>query len=290
MSSSDRQWAVVGSGGMLAADLIPLLAGRDVHAFTRQDLDIRDAEAVRRELADFDVVINCAAYTAVDDAETHEDVALSINGMGAENLAENCAVTGARLLHISTDYVFAGDADRPYSELSPLAPRTAYGRTKAFGELAIRTLIPESSWILRTAWLYGSHGANFVSTMKKLERERDTLDVVDDQQGQPTWTRDLAERIVLTVDRDLPAGIYHATNAGSATWYELARAVFELLGADPDRVRPTTTDKFPRPAPRPAYSVLGHEAWTSVGVPPMRDWHAALIAAAPEMLTDSRHV
>jgi dTDP-4-dehydrorhamnose reductase len=284
MSESDRRWAVVGAGGMLAADLIPLLAGRDIRTFRRSELDICDVAAVQRELRDVDVVINCAAYTAVDDAETHEAEASAINADGVRNLAQVCAEMNSRLVHISTDYVFAGDASSPYSESAPRDPKTAYGRSKAAGEAAIASLIPESSWILRTAWLYGSHGPNFVSTMRRLEAQRDTIDVVNDQQGQPTWTKDLAERIVETVDRDLPAGIYHATNSGSASWFDLARAVFHLLGADPERIHPTTTDKFPRPAPRPAYSVLGHERWTSVGVQPMRHWHEALVDAALEIL------
>ena len=284
MSQTDLRWAVVGAGGMLAADVIPLLGGRDVRTFTRQQLDICDPAAVRTALAEVDVVVNCAAYTAVDDAETHEDEALAINAQGAGNLAATCAAAGAKLVHLSTDYVFAGDAADPYSESSPRDPKTAYGRTKAAGEIAVQAVLAESSWIIRTAWLYGSHGPNFVSTMKRLESERDTIDVVDDQRGQPTWTKDLAERIVQTVDRDLPPGIYHATNSGSASWYELARAVFELLGADPARVRPTTTDMFPRPAQRPAFSVLGHDGWIAAGMPPMRPWQEALVAAAPELL------
>jgi dTDP-4-dehydrorhamnose reductase len=284
MMSQDLRWAVVGSGGMLAADLVRTLGDRDVRTFTRQQLDICDADALRDGLIDVDVVINCAAYTAVDDAESHEQQALAINGHGVRNLAEVCAARGTRLLHLSTDYVFSGDADVPYVEDAPRRPLTAYGRTKAEGEVAIRAAIPHTSWILRTAWLYGASGPNFVSTMKRLESERETIDVVDDQRGQPTWTRDLAARILLTVERDLPPGIYHATNSGSATWFELARAVFELLGADPDRVRPTTTDSFARPAARPAYSVLGHNSWMKAGVTPMRHWHEALVAAAPELL------
>ena len=280
----DLRWAVVGAGGMLAADLLAVLGDRDVRAFTRQQLDIRDVAEVRDGLTDVDIVVNCAAYTAVDDAESNEEQALAINGLGVHNVAAACAAHGARLVHISTDYVFSGIAEVPYAEQSAREPRTAYGRTKAAGEVAIRTLVPDSSWILRTAWLYGQHGPNFVSTMKRLESERETIDVVDDQRGQPTWTRDLAHRILLTVERGVPSGIYHATNSGSATWFELARAVFGLLGADPERVHPTTTDKFPRPAPRPAYSVLGHNGWMKAGVPPMRHWMQALEAAAPDML------
>ena len=284
MNVSDRRWLVVGAGGMLATDLLEVLADRKVRALSRRELDITDLNAVQAAVVDADVVVNCAAYTAVDDAESNEPLAYSVNALGAENLARACAASQASLLHISTDYVFAGDAHTPYSEDARRDPQTAYGRTKAAGEAAIESHLPDAAWILRTAWLYGSHGPNFVSTMKRLESEREFVDVVDDQRGQPTWTRDLADRILLTVEANLPSGIYHATNSGEATWFELARAVFEFLGADPDRVRPTTTDKFPRPAPRPAYSVLGHQRWDAVGQSPMRSWREALDAAAPTLL------
>ena len=143
----------------------------------------------------------------------------------------------------------------------------------------MRATLPDRSLVVRTAWLYGAHGPNFVRTMCALEAARDTLDVVDDQRGQPTWSADLAAQIVAAVDAGVPAGIYHGTASGETTWFGLARRVFELLGADPERVRPTTTDKFPRPAPRPAYSVLGHDAWQAAGMRPMRTWTDALDAA-----------
>jgi dTDP-4-dehydrorhamnose reductase len=144
-------------------------------------------------------------------------------------------------------------------------------------------MLPEASYVVRTAWLYGQHGANFVRTMVNLEASRDVLDVVQDQIGQPTWTHDVAAATIALVRSAAPAGTYHATSGGSTSWYGLARAVFEELGADPARVRPTTTDRFPRPAPRPAYSVLGHEAWQKAGVLPLGDWRARLSAAFPSL-------
>jgi len=192
------------------------------------------------------------------------------------------------MVHISTDYVFAGTATQPYAEDSPLDPRSAYGRTKAAGEQQVRAILPNDSLILRTAWLYGAHGPNFVRTMMGLEATRDTLDVVDDQRGQPTWARDLATRVVTSVDADLASGTYHATSSGDTTWFELTRRIFVKLGADPERVRPTTTDAFPRPAPRPAYSVLGHQAWEAAGLSPLPHWSDALDAAWPSLLSASQ--
>jgi len=281
-----EHWLVIGNLGMLGSDLIDALAGRDVTGIDRPDIDITDAESVNDAVQGFDVVINCAAYTAVDDAETHEETAFLVNAVGPANIARACARTGARMVHISTDYVFAGDAQTPYQENSLPAPRSAYGRTKIAGEWAVRSELPHAGLILRTAWLYGANGPNFIRTMMNLESQRETLDVVDDQRGQPTWTVDLAARIVESVDHDVPAGVYHATSTGETTWFGLTRRIFELLGADPERVRPTTTDAFPRPAPRPAYSVLGHEAWTGVGLPPLRNWRTALDAAWPVLTKD----
>ncbi len=272
---------------MLGRDVVDVLARRraDLRAPAREDLDITDAAAVAAAVANADVVVNAAAWTDVDGAETAEDAATRVNGDGVRMLAEACAASGARLLHVSTEYVFAGDAATPYAEDAPPAPRSAYGRSKLVGEQAVRELLPDRGYVVRTAWLYGEHGASFVRTMIRLSRERERLDVVDDQRGQPTWSRDVATRLVELGGRpDAPAGTYHATSSGETTWCGLARAVFENLGEDPDRVRPTTTDRFPRPAPRPAYSVLGHEGWAEVGMAPLRPWRDALREALPAIV------
>ncbi|HVN11810.1 MAG TPA: dTDP-4-dehydrorhamnose reductase [Kineosporiaceae bacterium] len=282
MDVSGRRWLVTGARGMLGRDVVAALAAAgvpedDVTAFGRADLDVTDLGAVAAAVAGHDVVVNCAAWTAVDDAETQEAAAFAVNALGAANLARACAAAGARLVHVSTDYVFSGlDQDTAYREDDPVGPRSAYGRTKAAGEWAVRALLPGRSWILRTAWLYGEHGPNFVRTMARLEAQRAVLDVVDDQTGQPTWSLDVAGRIVDVVRRDVPPGTYHATSSGRTTWYGLARAVFALLGADPDRVRPTTSAAQSRPAPRPAWSVLGHDAWGAAGLRPLRPWDEAL--------------
>jgi dTDP-4-dehydrorhamnose reductase len=272
------RWAVVGAGGMLGSDLRKRLRDQDLVALTRGDLDITDHDAAVEALGWHrpDIVVNCAAWTAVDAAEDHEGEAFAVNAIGAANIADACREVAARLVHISTDYVFDGMATTPYSETAPLRPRSAYGRSKAAGEWAVQSILPDRSWIVRTAWLYGAAGPNFVRTMIRLAKERDTVDVVDDQRGQPTWSADVAHQIVELVEAGAPAGAFHATASGTATWFDLARAVFELLGADPERVRPTTSDSFIRPAPRPSYSVLGHDAWHRIGLAPLPHWRTSL--------------
>ncbi|CAM5667152.1 dTDP-4-dehydrorhamnose reductase [Streptomyces fumanus] len=288
------RWLVTGAGGMLGRDMVAELTrrGEDVVAAGRADLDITEPAALEAAFAGHrpDLVVNCAAYTAVDDAETDEARALEINGEGPRLLARTCAAHGARLLHVSTDYVFAGDRDAgPYPEDHPPAPRTAYGRTKLAGERAVLEELPDASAVVRTAWLYGVHGRSFVRTMLELEGRRDTVDVVDDQRGQPTWSADVAARLAdlgPLVGRGA-TGVYHATAAGETTWYGLAREVFALIGADPDRVRPTGSAAFPRPAPRPAYSALAHGRWQHTGLPAPRDWRSALHEALPRIRKES---
>ena len=215
------RWLVVGCDGMLGQDLVAALGespgAHEVTAVDRDVLDIIDPEACLAAVADHDIVVNVAAWTAVDEAETHEAQAFAVNAVGAANLARACAVAGAQMLQVSTDYVFAGDATSPYDEDAPLAPRSAYGRTKAAGEWAVRTYLPSASWVVRTAWLYGAHGPNFVKTMARLAAERETVSVVDDQRGQPTWTVDLAAAILRLVTAEAPFGTYHGTSSGDGS-------------------------------------------------------------------------
>jgi dTDP-4-dehydrorhamnose reductase len=279
------RWLVTGAGGMLGRDLLALLPAEDVVAATRAELDITDPAAVADAVRGIDVVVNAAAWTDVDGAESDEEAAAAVNEEGPRLLARACHREGARLLHVSTDYVFhgnvAGDpAEAPaWPENAPTAPRSAYGRTKLAGEQAVLAEAPDAAYVVRTAWLYGEHGRNFVRTMIGLEASRPTVDVVDDQWGQPTWSRALAARLIALGESDAPAGIYHAAAGGRTTWFGLARAVFAAVGADPDRVRPTTSAAFARPAPRPAFSVLGQERLVGVGVAPMPRWDDALAEA-----------
>lgn len=275
------RWLVTGAAGLLGHDLVAVLRARDdaeTTTLTRVDLDITDPEAVLQAVAGHDVVLNAAAWTDVDGAEAAEDAAHAVNAVGAANVAAAAARHGARLVHVSTDYVFAGDATSPYAEDADPAPRSAYGRTKLAGERAVLESGARAS-VVRTAWVYGLHGKNFVATMLRLAGGDGPVDVVDDQRGSPTWSADLAAALVALGASQAPDSVYHVTNRGETTWYGLARAVFAGAGADPGRVRPTTTDKFPRPAPRPAYSVLGSARWDSHDLPAPRHWSEALAYA-----------
>ena len=281
-------WLVTGAAGMLGQDLVGVLRGQgeEVTGLTRADLDITDDAAVREAVTGYRprVVINCAAWTAVDDAETQEAQALAVNGRGTANVAAACRAVGARLVQVSTDYVFSGDAIKPWAEDDLPAPRSAYGRTKLAGEQAVLSQLPHTGYVARTAWLYGENGSNFVRTMIRLEASQPTVDVVTDQLGQPTWSRDVAHQLVALARADVRPGIYHATSSGETSWFGLAQEVFRLIGADPDRVRPTTSSRYQRPAPRPAYSVLGHGAWAATGIPPMQDWKKALRQAISSLI------
>jgi len=269
---------------MLGHDLLDVLtaAGHDVTGLGRADVDVTDAQAVRAAVVGYDVVVNAAAWTAVDDAEEHEAQAFDVNATAAAHIARAAAEAGARLVHVSTDYVFDGAATEPYAEDAPIAPRSAYGRTKGAGEWAVRAEAPDHL-IVRTAWLYGAHGGCFPKTMARLGAEKDQLAVVDDQVGQPTWTRDLAELIVRLVDAEAHVGMYHGTSSGQTSWFGFTQRILTSASLDTP-LEPTTSAAFVRPAPRPAYSVLGHDALRAAGVEPIGDWAERWEAAAPTVL------
>jgi dTDP-4-dehydrorhamnose reductase len=282
------RWLVTGAGGMLGRDLVTLLRrrGEDVIGLARTDLDVTNEADVAAALRRYRpaVVVNCAAWTAVDDAEAREADALMVNGRGAENVAAACAVSCTRMVHISTDYVFGGGARQPCGEGDPPAPCNAYGRTKLAGEQAVLGLLPCTGYVVRTAWLYGAYGPNFVLKMIRLARAGSTVNVVADQHGQPTWTFDVADQVVALGRSPAEAGIYHATSLGETTWFGLAQEVFRLLGADPARVRATSSDAYPTAARRPVYTVLGHDRHKAVGIEPIGDWRESLRTALPELI------
>ncbi|RYY63928.1 MAG: dTDP-4-dehydrorhamnose reductase [Chitinophagaceae bacterium] len=251
---------VTGAGGQLASELEVLAAARPTDQFVFRsvtDLDITDAEAVWKAIADEepDFCINAAAYTAVDKAETEPEPAFRVNAEGTRFLAAACAAKGARFLHVSTDYVFAGDGERPYREDDPTGPQGVYGASKRKGEELAFEAAPDTI-VVRTAWVYSSFGHNFVKTMLRLMRERDSLSVVNDQQGCPTYAADLAAALLQIIDSGkwVP-GIYHFSNEGATTWFRFAEAIRDRAGITCD-LRPITTDQYPTPACRPAYSVL----------------------------------
>ncbi len=262
---------------MLGTDVqtAALAAGDEVVALSRADLDITDAAAVQRAVNDAhpEAIINGAAYTKVDAAESDPDGAAAVNGTGAGNLAQAAATAGAWLVHVSTDYVFDGTKTTgPYVESDPTNPRSIYGSTKLLGEHAIQIAAPDSHTIIRSSWLFGNHGPSFPATMLRLAKERDTLSVVSDQRGCPTFTPDLAQAL-LTLARQRVLGIVHVAGGGECSWFEFAREIV-ARGGGHATVNPCTTAEYPTAAQRPAYSVLRSERGSEA--PVLRDWREGL--------------
>ena len=294
MSGRAERLVITGAGGQLGGCLAALATdrGRDVLALTSSQWDITDPGAAERIIASGDVVVNCAAYTDVDGAESDEAGAHAVNAAGPEYVARACARAGARLIHVSTDYVFSGDfgdgEPRPYEPGDEADPRGVYARSKLAGERAVLAALPEASQgiVVRTAWVYtGGTGKDFVAVMRRLAAGHGPVDVVDDQTGSPTYVADLAAALLQVADDRVPGPILHAANGGEVSRFGQARAVFEECGADPARVRPVSTARFPRPAPRPAYSALGGRQSAAAGLAPLRPWRDALVAALAASLS-----
>ncbi len=274
-------WLITGGSGQLGITVSQELRRQGIafQAWSSNELDITQPlntlEAI--EKLSPKVIVNCAAWTDVDSAETQENKAAQVNTVGAENVATAARSCGAKMVQISTDYVFSGQNTSPWKVSSERFPNTAYGRTKADGEDRVLNLYSESSYILRTAWLYSPWKKNFAKTILNFAlNENLEVRVVKDQVGQPTSCIDLSKQIVKLVESNAPVGVYHGTNSGSATWFEFAQTLFELSGADVSRVIPVTSDEFPRPARRPYYSVLDQYEWTNTPIPEMRNWREAL--------------
>ena len=270
--------AVTGAGGQLGVDLVEHCTsmGDDVVALDRSSLDITDAVAVRELLASLrpDAVINAAAYTAVDACETDQATAFAVNADAVGFLSAACDLLSARFVHVSTDYVFDGTLDRAYREDDATNPQSVYGQSKLAGEIAAG---PDAA-IARTSWVCGEHGNNMVKLVLRLAADPDqALAFVDDQRGHPTFTADLAPAL-RTLAFDRRSGIHHLTNDGAVSWYEFVREILSATGHDPDRVRPIATSDLdpPRPAPRPANSVLDNAAWRAAGYEPLRHFRDPL--------------
>lgn len=290
---------MLGPTGQLGRELlaVPSPPGVRITPLGRDELDLARSDRVFAliEEARPTLVINAAAWTDVDGAEGHPVTVRRLNSDAVAHLARACAAVDAGLIQVSTDYVFGGDrpSRTPWTEDDPLDPRGVYARTKAAGEIAVREALPETGVVVRTAWLYSAHGRNFARTMLAKARAGEHVRVVDDQWGQPTWACDVARQVIALGERLLdgraPAGNYHATNAGEATWWEFARRIYSLAGADPELVAPMASSELDRPAPRPAWSVLGHDRWGEADLPAMRPWGEALEAAMPGIEGAQRH-
>lgn len=276
---------ITGAGGLVGTVLAAQARreGRDVAALTSADCDITDPGAIERIVRAGDVVINCAAYTKVDAAESEPERAHAVNADGPGHLARACAAVGAGLVHISTDYVFGGEKREPYEIDDAVDPKSVYGRTKLEGERAVLAALP-SAHVVRTAWVYRGAvgGSDFVAVMRRLAAGADPVEVVADQVGTPTYVGDLVPALLEVADGKADAPVLHAANGGQASRFDQARAVFELVGADPERVRPVGTDRHPRPAPRPAYTALSARRSAEAGLTPLRPWREALASALAE--------
>ncbi|KAA8968255.1 dTDP-4-dehydrorhamnose reductase [Mycobacterium sp.] len=275
---------VTGAGGQVGSFLAAEAArqGREVLALTSAQWDVTDPVAAERILEPGDVVVNCAAYTDVDGAESHEAAAYAVNATGPGYIAQACSRVGARLIHISTDYVFSGDfgasQPRPYEPGDRTDPISVYGRTKLAGEKAVLATLPQAT-VVRTAWVYTGDGKDFVAVMRKLAAGDGIVEVVDDQTGSPTYVPDLVAALLEIADGRVRASVVHAANHGAVSRFEQARAVFAGVGADPGRVRPVSSAAYPRPAPRPRYSALSGRVSQQAGLSPLRPWRDALTQA-----------
>jgi dTDP-4-dehydrorhamnose reductase len=286
-------WLITGGSGQLGVSVSRELDDRGIPfvAWSSKDLDITQSTSVIDALEKFSptVIVNCAAWTDVDGAESNELAAAKVNSNGAEHLALSAKLCRAMLIHVSTDYVFSGESQSPWQIADETNPQSAYGRTKADGESRVSAKYPENSYIVRTAWLYSPWGKNFAKRMTKLALKDDCeVRVVNDQVGQPTSAADLAKQLIELAESASPVGFYHGTNSGQATWFEFAQEIFKLAGADVGRLTPVPSSEYPRPAKRPSYSVLSHDAWESTSVNPMRDWRIALAEAMPAIISEVR--
>ena len=282
---------VTGATGQLGSDVVTVFeaAGHTVLGCGRATLDITNQEQCANVITQFqpDVVIHSAAYTAVDAAESDVDGAYLVNAEGTRNVTVAAEKCGAKIIYISTDYVFDGQSDAPYQEYDNTDPRSIYGKSKRAGEALVQSL-SSRYFIVRTAWVYGLHGNNFVKTMLRLAQEKPLLQVVNDQQGSPTYTVDLAGFLLELSETD-KYGVYHATNSGTCTWYEFTQAILEdaaeLNGMKfTASLEPCTTEQFPRPAPRPRNSVLDHMSIRTNGFQDLRSWREGLRAFLEELL------
>jgi len=283
-------WLITGGSGQLGIAVSQELGERGIlfHAWGSKDLDITKGPIVRDLVSQLSpkVIVNCAAWTDVYAAENSEARASRVNSDGAENVARGAKLSSAKLIHISTDYVFSGDSNTPWQVNDRINPQSAYGRTKADGESRVLATYPKNSSIVRTAWLYSPWGENFAKTMTRLAMNGDgVVRVVNDQMGQPTSSTDLAKQLVELGLSSSPEGVYHGTNSGQGTWFDFAQEIFKLAGVDENRIVGVSSSEYPRATKRPSYSVLSHDEWDRTSLNPMRDWRIALTEAMPSIIS-----
>jgi dTDP-4-dehydrorhamnose reductase len=284
-------WLILGGSGQLGIALSEELGQKGIifKAWGSQELDITKAPIVRDVIAALSpsVIINCAAWTDVDGAESHEEMAFLVNSQGVENIATAAKACGAKFIQISTDYVFSGRSEQPWKESDSKQPVSVYGRSKASGEDKAIDMYGEGTYIIRTAWLYSPWGKNFAKTMSQKALRDEPVKVVNDQFGQPTSANELARSLVeLTLSTAKP-GIYHATNSGEASWFDFAQEIYRLLGKNVSLVESVGSDNYIGPAQRPSNSVLSNQNWIEAGLTPMANWKSALAEVMPSIILET---
>lgn len=271
----------------MAKSISELLIARETSfkSLNKEELDVTSKDSVIQIVnLKPNVIVNCAAYTSVDGAELESELAMAVNRDGAKNVALAARELDVPLIHISTDYVFAGNGSSPWKTTDKTEPISQYGKSKLEGEREVQRAYPKGSRILRTAWLYGPYGNNFAkSILKKSLSSKEDLFVVVDQKGQPTSSQDLALQIIKSTELELTSGIYHATNSGEASWFEFAQELLHLAGISRERIKPTDTVSYPSTARRPQYSVLDHSDWDTTFISPLDDWRESLIKIFPSI-------
>jgi dTDP-4-dehydrorhamnose reductase len=286
VSENRQKWIIFGAKGQLGIELARKLYDLNIDVFEpkSQEIDVGNQESVFQYVLAVqpDFIFNAAAWTNVDSAEKNIEIVNKVNAIGPKNLAIVSKNIGARLIHISTDYIFSGNRAVPWEINSPALPLTVYGKSKLLGEKYVREIHLDGAYIFRTSWLFSEHRKNFVKAiLKKALFEKDDVRVVGDQIGSPTSTSDLVERVLTVVEKKLPTGTYHFSNSGQASWFEFAREIFELCGSDSRRIKAIKSTDYESLTPRPEYSVLSNRCWNEFGLTPTRDWRQALAEKLP---------
>ena len=281
---------LLGGSGVLGSEVLVQLQQRKINyaAPSSSDLNVKDRVNLERDISEFkpNWIINCSAWTNVDGAEDSFEYALELNAVAVKIIGELAKEFGCHVVHISTDYVFDGESSRPYGEDAPVSPINRYGQSKLQGEDVLLEILPEGAYVIRTSWLYGASGKNFVKTIAKKALHNETAKVVDDQEGSPTSARDLAKGIMDLIERHPKPGVYHYSNTGSCTWFELAQSIYKIVGADSNLVSPISSSTLDLIAKRPRFSLLSKEKCKSAGLLEIPSWESSLETLLPEIIIE----